>query len=591
MDNSVPLELRRLIHRSVDDSLGEVEFAELQEALKSNREARLHYGAVVRFHADLVATKQAVALCREVQHEFRTLPTQAQPHPRRFQEWLPVTQWRRVTEAFSYIPRRAAAALLVAGVGLGGCMGIMAAAWVANPPEFLPVPWNWSVGSDVVAKIASTHDVDWQSMEHPETLPTRGLRVGEMLRIERGLLQIAYRNGVSVILQGPAVYEVRSENGGKLFAGKQSTIVPTDNPNFLLETPLGKFQLGPGHFGIAAEHSAVSREVTFFGLSGGTRGASVAQFESTFNTTSNLVTGDAVQFDDMGLVTHVSMAGSDDFPAQMPDAIGAEFRGDRIYLGNLFDDSTTVSLNEAMSTDRYNAAAETIDLGVASVQNGGLDVDVSLAEDGVLFNFANVGGGGAKVGGLPGNDTHRSISIALPIRTTGRLLGHDISKGSMPRVEEGVGIDSNKLLTFDLQELRQAGKLEGRFMRFVADRAGMNDREYPLDGSLEKAHANMIVIVSADDRVLSANLNGQEVPVVERAGVFSLEVTEEMATSGLGYGKPFVRFDVPVPSDARFLTLVSTQIESEHHDHTVFSGARLEIEPQRQTSQESNATE
>jgi hypothetical protein len=128
-------------------------------------------------------------------------------------------------------------------------------------------------------------------------------------------------------------------------------------------------------------------------------------------------------------------------------------------------------------------------------------------------------------------------------------------------------------------------------MRFVADRAGMNDREYPLDGSLEKAHANMIVIVSANDRVLSANLNGQEVPVVERAGVFSLEVTEEMATSGLGYDKPFVRFDVPVPSDARFLTLASTQIESEHHDHTVFSGARLEIEPQRKTSQESNATE
>lgn len=206
---------------------------------------------------------------------------------------------------------------------------------------------------------------------------------------------------------------------------------------------------------------------------------------------------------------------------------------------------------------------------------------MSLAEDGVLFNFSNVGGGGAKVGGLPGNDTHRSISISIPIRTTGELLGHHLSQGSLPKVEEGIGIDSNKLLTFDLRELRWAGELEGRSMRFVADRAGMNDREYPLDGSLENAHANLIVIVSTEDEVLSANLNGQEAPVTEHAKVFSLDVDEAQATNGLRYNKGFVKFDVPIPPDARFLTLVSTQLESEHHDHTVFSGARLQIEPEQ----------
>ncbi|WP_442483258.1 hypothetical protein [Aeoliella sp. SH292] len=577
----MPLELRMLIHRSFDDSLGEAEFEELQAALKSNSDARLHYGDVVRFHADLVATKQAAALCRDVQHEYQTLPLQ--PRPRSFRDWLPVKQWHRITDAVRHIPPRAAASLLAAGLGLGCGVGIMAAAWVAGPQQFLPVPWNWSVGSDVVARIASTDAVDWQAMENPETLPTRGLRIGEMLRIEQGLLQIAYRNGVSVILRGPAVYEVRSENGGKLFAGKLSTIVPSDNPNFLLETSLGKFQLGPGHFGIAAENSAAARQVTFMGFSGGARGGSVAQFESTFGTTSSFATGDAIQFNDMGLVTHVAMPDTKEFPNSMPASSRPPFDGDRIYLGNLFDDSTTASLDEAMKTDRYNAAAETIDLGVASVHNGGLDVDVSLAEDGVLFNFLNVGGGGAKVGGLPGNDTHRSISIALPIRTTGELLGHDISEGSLPKVEEGIGIDSNKLLTFDLQELRDAGKLDGKFMRFVADRAGMNDREYPLDGSLEKAHANMIVIVSTEDKVLSANLNGEGVPVTQHANVFSLEVDEAKATNGMRYSTDFVKFDVAIPPEARFLTLVSTQLESEHYDHTVFSGARLEIEPAQES--------
>ncbi len=577
--NPVPRDLRVLIHRSFDDSLSEREFQQLQEALSSSPEARLHYGEVVRFHADLVAAKQAVALCREVQHEYQTLAIRGRV--RGMHDWEIVRRWRRIASTVRHLPRRAAAALLVAGLGLGCGVGILTAGWVTGPPQFLPAPWNWSVGSDVVARIAATHEVDWMAMEFPETLPTRGLRVGEKLRINHGLLQVIYRNGVSVILRGPAVYEVRSDNGGKLFSGKQSTVVPTGNPNFQLETFLGKLQLGPGRFGVTAENSAASRVVTFVGFSGGARGASVAQFESSFGSTSNLVAGDAVQFDDTGMVVHVEMPEGSAYPERMPAARREAFPDNTVYLGNLFDDSTTASLKQAMNSDRYNAAAETIDLGVASVYNGGLDVDVSLAEDGVLFNFSNVGGGGAKVGGLPGNDTHRSVSVCVPIRTTGELLGHHISDGSLPKVEEGIGIDSNKLLTFDLRELRGAGELEGRSMRFVADRAGMNDREYPLDGSLKNAHANLIVIVSTEDRVLSASLNGQEAPVAKHAKVFSLDVDEARATNGLRYNKDFVKFDVPIPPDARFLTLVSTQLESENYDHTVFSGARLQIEPEQ----------
>lgn len=576
-DKSVSVEIRKLIHRSFDDSLNEAEFEELQLALKTDRKARLLYGEIAQFHAELVATKQAVALCREVQHDYQSVSIDSQP--RSFKQWLPVKQWRRLTDAIQYIPRRTAASLLAAGIGLGCAVGLVASTFVGGAPEFLPVPWNWSVGSDVVARIEMTHDVDWQSMENPETPATRGLRVGEKVRIDHGLIQIAYRNGVSTILQGPAVYEVRSENGGKLFSGKQSTTVPSGNANFLLEASLGKFQLGPGHFGLSAEHSAAFRRVTFYGFSGGRPRAPTAQFESSFGVTSDLKTGDAVQFDDIGLVEHVAMASMGEFPKQMPQFKPEPFVGDTIHLGNLFDDSKDASLSDAMRSDRYNAAAETIDLGVAAVHDGGLDVDVQLAEDGVPFNFSNVGGGGARVGGLPGNDTHRSISIAIPIRTTGDLLGHHIADGSLPKVEEGVGIDSNKLLTFDLQEIRKAGQLQGRTMRFVSDRAGMNDREFPLDGSLEQAHANMIVIVSTEEEVLSAYLNGEEANVVEHTGVFSLDVDEERATRGVRYGDEFVRFDVPVPPEARFLSFVSTQLESEHHDHTVFSGARLEIEP------------
>ena len=580
--DDISVELRKLMHRSFDDSLSDEEFDTLQSALKSNREARLHYSALAQFHAKLVATKQAMALCREVQHEYQVLPIDQKPYW--YRRWHPGKQWRKVVDAIQYLPRRTAATLLAAGLGLGCAVGIVAATWVGSPPQFLPVPWNWTVESDVVARVETTDNAKWQPLGDNVTIATRGLRVGEMIRLEKGLMQIAYRNGVSVIIEGPAVYEVRSEHGGKLFSGRQSLIVPTGNANFLLETSVGKFQLGPGRFGLNAKNSAAFRHVTFYGLSGGRLGSETAQFESSFGVTSSLATGDAFQFDDMGQVERVVMSDADGFHEQMPKAQKEAFGDDKIYLGNLFDDSKTTSLTQAMQSDKYNAGAEVIDLGVAAIHDGGLDVDVKLAEDGVLFNFCNVGGGGARVSGLPGNDTHRSVDVAIPIRTTGELLGHDIADGSLPKVEEGIGIDANKLLTFDLEEIRGAGQLEGRPMHFVADRAGLNDREFPLKGSLELAHANMIVIVSTEDQVLSAYLNGEPVAVDQHANVFSLNVDELRATKGVRYGDDFVRFDVPIPANARFLSLVSTQLEDANHDHIVYSGARLEIEPAPQNT-------
>ncbi|MCA9261793.1 MAG: hypothetical protein KDA61_21395, partial [Planctomycetales bacterium] len=573
----LPRDVRFLIQRSLDEPLADAEFAELQKTLKASKVAREFYLRLTQLHADLFSHKQAADLVREVQFEYPSEPpTRVEGFRLRLAALRP---WGRVCDAWRAIPPRAAAALLIAGLGLGGGVGIWAAAHVYGPRDFASVPWNWRVESDVVARIESTHNLVWQIWESPETLPARGLRAGEMLRIDEGLLQIAYRNGVSVILQGPAVYEVRSSNGGKLFSGRISTTIPTDNVNLLVETPAGKLQLGVGHFGLVAENSASSRRLTFYGFDGSVRGESNAQFENLFGVVSHLSSGDAVLFDDAGLATRLALPVADEFPRQMPQPLVEAYPDKPIYLGNLFDDSMTASLTQAMESDAYNAAAETIDLGVAAVRIGGLDVDVRLAEDGVLFNFLNVGGGAAKVSGLPGNDTHRAISVALPIRTTGRLLEHDLADGSLPKVEEGVGIDANKLLTFELREIRRAGKLEGREMRFVADRAGMNDREHPLRNSLESAHANLIAVVSTESEVLTAHLNGQPVDVVRHGDVNAIDVDEATATRGLRYDGRFVRFDVPLPPHARFLSLVAVQLESEHHDHTVFSGARLEISP------------
>jgi hypothetical protein len=412
------------------------------------------------------------------------------------------------------------------------------------------------VSNDVVAKIDSTDNLVWQTAsENPDTPPTRGLRVGQQVRIDRGWMQLTYRNGAGIILKGPAVFEVRSEHGGKVFSGKLSVTAPSGVPPFHIETLTGKLQVASGHVGIDAGDAASIRQVTVNAFEGPAPGVAMARYEGNSGVIVDLVPGDSFQFNDSGIESKLVLASADEFPLQLPRPSQGTFTGTTILLGNLFDDSTTASLTEAMQTDEYEAAGETTDLGIAAVHDGGLDVDVSLAEDGVLFNFMSVGGGGATVAGLPGNDTYRSCT-PLPIRTTGEDLHHDLAAGLMPKVEEGVGISANELLTFDLRELRTAGKLDGRSMRFVSDRAGINDRENPLLDSRDNAHANLVVIVSTEDQILSAYLNGEAVPVAETAKVFSIDVDQERALKGLRYDGKFVKFDVPIPAEARFLTLV-----------------------------------
>ncbi|WP_146588655.1 hypothetical protein [Posidoniimonas polymericola] len=566
--------MRALIHRSFDAPLTDVEVTELEDALKSNQDAQRLYCELSLLGADLVARKQAASFCKEVQSE---LPDA---------EVLPLPRRRSRTSSLRRFIPRSAAAMLALGIGLGGSVGLIAATlgYQQNGPRFFPLPWKWEVENDVVAKIDATHNLVWQTSEAPETPPTRGLRGGDQIRISEGWLRLAYKSGVSLMLQGPAVYEVRSEHGGKLFAGTCSVVVPSGASPLHLEINSGRLQVGPGYVGISDAGSAEGRAAAVHVFSGATFGSAVVQYRGLEGEPVELEDGEAALLGDFGLVDRISLATEEQFPRDIPGQRPGRYTGDKLYLGNLFDDGTTTSLAEAMVTDQYQAAAETTDLGVAAVIDGGLDVDVRLAEDGVWFNFVSVGGGGAAVLGLPGNDTYRSL-LSVPIRTTGEdqpiVRVYELTvEGATEKIEEGIGISSNELLTFDLDEVRRAGSLRGRAMRFVSDRAGINDREAPAYNSRKDALANLVVVVSTEHTVLSAYLNGVEVPVVKRGEVFSVDASSGRAgMPGLRYDGHYVRFDAPIPAEARFLTLVSTDLGKTLHDHTVFSGARLEIDP------------
>ncbi|MCA9060261.1 MAG: DUF1553 domain-containing protein, partial [Planctomycetaceae bacterium] len=259
--------------------------------------------------------------------------------------------------------------------------------------------------------------------------------------------------------------------------------------------------------------------------------------------------------------------------AFVADADLAEVVPGIIPLGNLFDDAAGVTLQSAVATDTFKATASENSLGVHRIATGWGHVTAIAPE--IQFNFASLGSD-ERAHGAVINDAWFTQG---GIRTSGKN-----SPSNLPRTEQGIGMHANALITFDLDEIRRAGLIPAdRPMRFLVDRAGINDDAF---GSGASAHLAVLVTRPASkpevyDSIISATLNGDHAVVSENDQIYSIAGTVPDPLKADGR---FAAFDVEVPAEAKWLTLVSAgagmpvdnPISS---DHVVFSGARLEYEP------------
>ena len=250
-----------------------------------------------------------------------------------------------------------------------------------------------------------------------------------------------------------------------------------------------------------------------------------------------------------------------------------------IPLGNLFDDSKAAPLAAAVASDRFGAAAAADRLGILKLAQG-WGTSVSIAPD-ITFDFRHLG-----------SDTNKHGTIANDSWGAGglRTRGKPLSP-SAGRLEQGVGMHANALVTFDLAEIRRAGLLpEDQPFRFKVDRAGINDDV----SGVPEASAFMSVIVSRPhrkkeelDALLSIHVNGQ--PVETGSDDFTYYISSPLPPAVKADGQ-FHAYDLAIPGEARYLTLVTTGASAPDNnpiscDHTVFSGARLEQDPLPAVSQ------
>lgn len=570
MTNRVTARTKALIHQSFDSVISADELRELEQALEASADTRRYYLRLAQMEVDISLHLQGQQTYRNAMEEAgNATPSNSSPRS----DMLAVDDSSESANQGSFLagmlnsfasPYAISAMLL--GVLVGGLISLSWAPHLlsSNRSTVASISDRQFVPEDVIARVGATHNANWESADMTRTIPTRYVRSGQQIRLDEGRLDLQFNSGIGVMIEGPAVFEVTSSRKGKLYSGKIATTGSSTDP-FWIETPQGLISLDEGQIAVQADNDLNVQVHSIMG-------------SHTFEVSSNHMTagtsrvrieeGHALSLSSTGLHKTTATDRSLRQLGPIEPASGRPYMSDTIWLGNLFDDGTSTSLTDAMLSDTYGAAAEPIDLGIAAVRDGALDVDFQVAERGVRFNLANIGGGGPAVNGLPANDTYRSVS-SEPIRTIGTLMPPNYPQ---EKVEEGIGMSANEMLTFDLKEIRSAGQLETHAMRFVVDRSGLNDTMNSAIGD-----ARVVVIVSTESGVLSAYVNGQKSPFTEVSGVYRFDPEVRLHTPPLKSDGIYVNFDVPVPPNARYLTLATLMCKAQHGDHTVFSGARLEI--------------
>jgi hypothetical protein len=144
-----------------------------------------------------------------------------------------------------FVLRLAASILLVLATGAG------IAYWNSGhaPSLFAPDPGRGGVAAqpdaeDFAATLTGVEELHWAEGSMAAELGAR-LREGK-LTIDEGLAEITFDHGAKVVVEGPAVFEVKSKEEGVLHNGKLLAIVPPEAKQFALRTPNGTV-VKPGH--------------------------------------------------------------------------------------------------------------------------------------------------------------------------------------------------------------------------------------------------------------------------------------------------------------------------------------------------------
>ena len=234
--------LRDLIDDYCADRIDEEGVRELEAGLLASEPARRYFAEYAQLHAELGFSVRARRAASAALSRFEADST-AKGRPSR--------ALRRGRTRISRRSLALAGALLAAAGFALGQWGWKKGRWGGDAP-----PKN-------VAWLINAQDCRWTADDADS--PGRDMKVGKVLRLERGLAEVEFDRGARVILRGPAALELLSDNGARLLAGSMTARVPVPAHGFTVYSPQGKVVDLGTEFGLSVEDPGTTTVRVFSG--------------------------------------------------------------------------------------------------------------------------------------------------------------------------------------------------------------------------------------------------------------------------------------------------------------------------------------
>ncbi|MBA4107381.1 MAG: hypothetical protein C0485_16715 [Pirellula sp.] len=235
-------------------TIDEVEGRELDEMLASDAQARRVYTNYMWTHACLYAEGGSLHT-DDAATNHAELASQLDLH---------------AAESTAASRRRGRSwyGLAAAMIGVAAFSGWVTARWTdrqiaeqtPTAAEQLAVP-----EAEAVARITGTHNCIWGDSHEPVGYGS-SLFPGQRIELAEGLAEITFDDGATLLLEGPASFNVDSSNKVALLAGRLAAVVPQRAEGFHVHTTsLDVFDVGT-EFGLVAQESGAAEVHVFNGL-------------------------------------------------------------------------------------------------------------------------------------------------------------------------------------------------------------------------------------------------------------------------------------------------------------------------------------
>jgi hypothetical protein len=200
-------------------------------------------------------------------------------------ESVRATWWQRVRDALAARPGFVFAASVVA---------LVLAVWIAIP--HIENPFQSSGSPAVACKLSDALNVRWAG--NASRLKIGDYLPGSVVRLESGVVELAFASGAKAAVEGPAEFKLIDRNSMELHQGKLAAEVPAQARGFSVQTPNARVVDLGTRFGLNTKSKDSSEVDVFEGKVRVTQG-NAKQSDNQWDLTRNM----AMVLDNRGGVT------------------------------------------------------------------------------------------------------------------------------------------------------------------------------------------------------------------------------------------------------------------------------------------------